>query len=171
MFLPDRLMVGHRPLEASILVRIQVRQLSLRSVSKSRGGSKGRNNINNMAKAQIKLTDGPEVQIEGTPAEIKELLSFYSQAQELKRKPSQTRANGNAQAKSAKKDGPAGLIRELIEEGYFSGQKRTLPDVQKKLEEGGHIYAQTSLSTPMTRLTRNKELRRIKEKKGWAYVV
>ena len=25
-FLPDRLMVGHRPLEASILVRIQVRQ-------------------------------------------------------------------------------------------------------------------------------------------------
>ena len=25
--LPDRLMVGHRPLEASILVRIQVRQL------------------------------------------------------------------------------------------------------------------------------------------------
>jgi hypothetical protein len=27
--LPDRLMVGHRPLEASILVRIQVRQLDL----------------------------------------------------------------------------------------------------------------------------------------------
>jgi hypothetical protein len=44
-------------------------------------------------------------------------------------------------------------------------------EVQKKLEEKGHIYAQESLSGPLLRLTRDKHvLRRLKDKKGWVYV-
>ena len=126
-----------------------------------------------MAKAQIKLLNGTEVQIEGTPKEINELLKFYSD-----QKTSNIRTSGskNKQSKGNKKNkkiinGPTELIKGLIEEGYFKGQKRTLSDVQKKLEERGHIYAQTSLSMPLIRLTRGRDLRRIKDKKGWIYVI
>jgi hypothetical protein len=60
-------------------------------------------------------------------------------------------------------------MAELASEGWFKS-KRTIGDVQKKLEEKGHIYAMESLSTPLLRLTRNRTLRRIKDKSGWAYV-
>ena len=58
-----------------------------------------------------------------------------------------------------------------MEKGYFKS-KRTIGDIQKKLEEMGHIYALTSLSTPLIRLTRSKNsaLRRLKENKQWVYV-
>ena len=52
----------------------------------------------------------------------------------------------------------------------FFKAKRTIAEVQKKLEEKGHIYAVNSLSTPLLRLTRGKTLRRIKGKSGWVYV-
>lgn len=129
-----------------------------------------------MAKANLKLPNGTEVNIEGTPEEITKLLEVYSEgASRASAKPRKARRASNSNKvggkKSIRKSGPADLIRELIQEGYFKGQKRSLPDLQKKLEERGHIYAQSSLSSPLTRLTRSKDLRRLKEKKGWMYVV
>jgi hypothetical protein len=78
------------------------------------------------------------------------------------------RQSSAKQAPSGKK-GPSSYILELKQEEFFK-QKRTLPEVQKKLEENGHIYAQNSLSTPILRLVRSRQLRRIKEDDVWVYV-
>lgn len=126
-----------------------------------------------MAKATLTLGNGTTVLIEGSADEVKELLENFSSAPTVtskrtgvKRKKS---AVGEGGKKKSNKQGPADLIRDLIQEDYFKSNKRSLSDIQKKLEERGHIYAQTSLSTPLTRLTRSQELRRLKEKKGWVY--
>ncbi len=88
------------------------------------------------------------------------------------RKGSRTAKNGpttRSSGRTQKRKGPQTLIAELADDEYFKS-KRTIVDVQKKLEEKGHLYAQDSLSTPLLRLTRRKKLRRIKEKKSWVYV-
>lgn len=127
-----------------------------------------------MAKAHLTLPDGTTVNIEGTAEEVANLLSRFSAPQDQPARTSE-RAKKKSSARSAAKEqkpkrkGPQTLIDELVRENYFKS-KRTIGDVQKKLEEGGHIYAQYSLSTPLLRLTRSKALRRIKDKDGWVYV-
>ncbi len=76
---------------------------------------------------------------------------------------------GKGASRRASAKGPVGYVRELVAVDYFK-TKRGLGDVQKKLEEGAHIYAVTHLSPAMTRLVRTKELRRIKEGGTWKYV-
>ncbi len=128
-----------------------------------------------MAKASLVLPDGTKVQIEGTAEEVAVLLAKCSSGASSSRAPTvKKKAKRRATAPAAaprkpKGKGPIGLIRELAAEGFFKS-KRMLPDVQKKLEEGGHIYAQTSLSPAVLQLTKKKVLRRLHEKKGWAYV-
>jgi len=67
------------------------------------------------------------------------------------------------------KGGPQTYILELKNSGFFE-EKRTIADIQRKLEELGHIYAQTSLSTPLLRLVRSKKLSRVKENDSWYYI-
>ena len=127
-----------------------------------------------MAKANFTLPDGTTVNIEGTAEEVANLLSRFSSPQagpERTSKPSKEKSSGRtaAQAHTPKRKGPQTLIEDLVQENYFKS-KRTIGDVQKKLEEGGHIYAMHSLSTPLLRLTRSKMLRRIEDKNGWVYV-
>lgn len=130
-----------------------------------------------MAKAVLTLSNGTKVAIEGTAEDIAVLLDRFSgDAPTPSRKPrsrQQGRARESTKPKRAKdripRKGPQTLIAELAEENYFKS-KRTIGDVQKKLEEKGHIYAITSLSTPLLRLTRAKTLRRLREKSGWVYV-
>jgi hypothetical protein len=127
-----------------------------------------------MAKANLTLADGTKVDIEGTAEEVAALLAKFSTPSELQsghrrkvhRKRSERSRSGNQRPK---RKGPKILIEDLAQEGYFKS-KRALGEIQKKLEEKGHIYDQHSLSTPLLRLTRNKTLRRIKEKNGWVYV-
>ena len=125
-----------------------------------------------MAKANMVLPDGTKVAIEGTAEEVALLLARCSQVssppdrQMRKRK---LQRSPRRKSQTTKRAGPQTYIAELVTEGYFKS-KRNLGDIQKKLEERGHIYAQTSLSPAMTRLTRKRTLRRIKEKKGWVYV-
>ncbi len=132
-----------------------------------------------MAKANLVLPDGTKVNIEGTADEVFLLLGKLS-AQESKsggtttakkktKKKRKKAASGNGGTTGKKQEGPTSLITELIDEGYFKA-KHTLADIQKKLEERGHIYAQTSISPQLTRLTRKRTIRRIKENKGWVYV-
>ncbi len=127
-----------------------------------------------MAKANLILPSGTKVHLEGTAEEIAVLLSKFSGGSEMqdgakrreKRKHSAPKEKG-----SKSRSGPTGLVLDLINEGYFKS-RRTLPEIQKKLEEKGHIYAQTSLSPILIRLVRRKDVnfRRIKDKKGWIYV-
>ena len=126
-----------------------------------------------MARANIVLPDGTRVTIEGTADEVAKLLKKFSQdtAPSTSRRSSSSKAKrGNAPSKKkTRRKGPTGLILGLRDEGFFKSRK-TLPDIQRKLEEQGHIYAQTSLSPVLVRLVRARELRRLKDKKGWVYV-
>ena len=129
-----------------------------------------------MAKANLVLPDGTTVAIEGTADEVAVLLNKFSPSsatqpatpKKKKRRHTSNTAMGSG-TKRKKKDGPQGLIAQLAKEGYFKS-KRTISDIQKKLEELGHLYAMHSISTPLTRLTKNRTLRRLKENKVWVYV-
>ena len=128
-----------------------------------------------MAKANLVLVDGTTVAIEGTAEEVALLLHKFSSpstAAGTKGKKERGKARTASPRKTAGKTqrkGPQQIMADLAKEGWFKS-KRTIGDVQKKLEEKGHIYAMESLSTPLLRLTRNRTLRRIKDKGGWAYV-
>ena len=127
-----------------------------------------------MAKAHIVLPDGTKVNIEGDPDEVATLLERFSGSGTKSRsaQPSHGKSvakNTTTNNRGAKRKGPQGLIGDLVQENYFKA-KRTIGDIQKKLEQNGHIYALYSLSTPLLRLTRSKVLRRIRDKRGWVYV-
>ncbi len=129
-----------------------------------------------MAKAKLVLPDGTKVDIEGTADEVAILLGKFSTQSPV----SSSGASGKKKTKRKKKKtggsgtsknqvGPTSLITELADEGFFK-TKRTLKDIQKKLEEMGHIYATTSISPALTKLTRKRIIRRLKENKIWVYV-
>ena len=140
-------------------------------------GHKGRQGLlapggRRVPKANLTLPDGTTVTIDGTTEEVAALLAkIAGPAPQVK-----TRAGGNKRksdpaskrARTARK-GPRTLINALATANWFTS-KRTIGDVQKKLEEDGHIYALSSLSPALLRLTRAKVLRRIKDKDGWVYV-
>jgi hypothetical protein len=129
-----------------------------------------------MAKANLTLPDGTTVGIEGSAEEVAALLEKLSgttknvPAASIAKKRKRRGSGSTSEANTAKKaDGPTSLVTELAEGGYFK-TKRTIGDIQKKLEELGHIYAQSSISPILTRLTRKRTVRRIKEKKTWVYI-
>jgi hypothetical protein len=134
-----------------------------------------------MPKANVVFADGTKVTIEGTTEEVATLLQRIStnapsrvpggDSSRSRRRRAKSAGDGTerpASHRTAAK-GPVGYIRELVRDDYFK-TKRGLGDVQKKLEEGAHIYAVTHLSPALTRLVRAKELRRIKEGGTWKYV-
>jgi hypothetical protein len=128
----------------------------------------------NVAKANLTLPNGTTVAIEGTAEEVAELLAKVSgptpAASATAKKRGKRKAGSDTPAKSnSRRKGPQTLLQELADEDWFK-TKRTIGEVQKKLEEKGHIYAMTSLSTPLLRLTRSRALRRLKDKSGWVYV-
>jgi hypothetical protein len=127
-----------------------------------------------MAKANLTLPNGTSVTIDGTADEVALLLNTFSNpvgtvGKVSGKKTSRGKSSATPRPPKAKKDGPTGLITELADEGYFK-TKRGIADIQKKLEERGHIYAITSISPCLTRLTKKRILRRLKETKGWVYV-
>ncbi len=127
------------------------------------------------------LADGTKVTIDGTTDEVAALLERISgSASQLhdgnaskgakrRRDKSTTRGSGKGGSGKTTPKGPADYVRDIVGANYFK-TKRGLGDVQKKLEEGGHIYAVTHLSPVLLRLVRGKELRRIKEGGTWKYV-
>jgi hypothetical protein len=66
----------------------------------------------------------------------------------------------------------ASRIALLAEEGFFV-EPRSLSEIQAKLAEHGWHYPQPNLSTPLIRLVRQRELRRLPTtdggKKVWKY--
>ncbi len=127
-----------------------------------------------MVKADLVLPDGTKVVIEGAADEVAGLLERFSASPKSgsgsasRKKPSQ-RSQTEGSSKRKKVAGAGSLINELAEEDYFN-VKRTIGDVQKKLEERGHIFALGSISPALFRLTRKRTIRRVKEGKVWVYV-
>ena len=129
-----------------------------------------------LASAELVLPNGTKVSIQGTAEEVAALLSRFAgtSAQPAAsgtraRTPAARPARTPSKKERTGRKGPTTLVASLAEDGYFKS-RRTIGDVQAKLEEGGHIYAMHQLSTPLLRLTRSKVLRRLKEKTGWVYV-
>lgn len=127
-----------------------------------------------MTKANLTLPDGTTVVIEGSAGEVAVLLAKMSHAPAPNpagkvRRDKKSQSNTKDIAGRAARKGATALIQELATENWFKS-KRTIGEVQKKLEEKGHIYAVTGLSMPLLRLTRSRVLRRIREKTGWTYV-
>jgi hypothetical protein len=129
-----------------------------------------------MATAKLRLPDGTQVTIEGTAEEVASLLDKVSDRGSAGKVPkSRSRGSGGKKKRatkatsSMKRKGPTDYIRELIDEGFFR-TKREIGAVRDKLEEGGQIYPVTSISGPLFRLVRSRELRRIKEDGTWKYV-
>lgn len=124
-----------------------------------------------MAKANLVLPDGTKVFIEGSAEEVATLLAKFSQPSGKKK--SRKASKSSSKTTTTKRKGPQTLIAELAKEGFFKN-KKTIVDIQKRLEEKGHIYSQESIGTPLLRLTKKRVIRRIKEKKGskklWFYV-
>jgi hypothetical protein len=127
-----------------------------------------------MPKASVVLADGTKVTIDGTADEVAAVLQRIAGGTPSspgtnapKALSQQTVASGGRS--KGKASGPADYIRELVADDFFK-TKRGLGDVQKKLEEGAHIYPVTNLSPVLFRLVRAKELRRIKEGGTWKYV-
>jgi hypothetical protein len=129
-----------------------------------------------MAKANLVLADGTTVAIEGTADEVAVLLSTFSQSNPVgssspgkKKKRRRPSKDGGGPSRK-RREGPQAIIASLADEGFFKSKKRTINDIQKKLEEIGHIYPLTNLSTPLLRLVKNKTIRRLKEDGNWVYV-
>lgn len=121
-----------------------------------------------MAKANLTLPNGTLVEINGSAEEIAKLMELYSGAKVNNKLASRTK-NTTKKSDNFKKRGPFNFIQELKNEGFFK-EKRSLQQVQKKLEEKGHIYAMTSMSAPLLRLVRKKILGRVQDKGIWCYV-
>jgi hypothetical protein len=127
-----------------------------------------------MATATLTLSDGTTVLIEGSPEEIARIMSLHSTTIQTRssKPPSTTKAKKSKRTSKKSSQpitGPKQRIIELKSLGFFE-DKRSIIDIQKKLEEQGYIYAQASLSPTLFRLVGSKDLRRIKEDKVWLYV-
>ena len=68
--------------------------------------------------------------------------------------------------------GPRGRIMSLAADGFLA-QPRSLPEIQEALAQRGWHYPQQNLGTPLTRLVRDRSLRRLRatdgSKKLWKY--
>jgi hypothetical protein len=115
------------------------------------------------------LPDGTKITIEGSAQEVASIINKISQSTKPKAETKHIADSRTTRKTKTIPKGPTGHILSLNNEGYFKA-RRTLSDIQKKLEEKGYIYARTSLSPVLVRLTRKREIRRIKTSKGWVYV-
>ena len=124
-----------------------------------------------MAKASLVLPSGTRITVEGTKEEVESIIRAHAGADSVPKK----RAKGAVETKCAvrgkvgRRSGPGARIRELVQERFFK-TKRTISDVQKKLDEKGWFYPTEQLSTPLLRLARSQELRRFKDGDNYVYV-
>jgi hypothetical protein len=118
-----------------------------------------------MATASVTLPGGAKVVIEGTQAEVADLLAKL-QSGPL---PAPQRSERSSTKASVKREGPMRLILDLIDADFFKIPQE-LGAVRIALEAQGQFYPTTSLSPLMLRLVRGRQLRRIKSHKRWTYV-
>jgi hypothetical protein len=112
-----------------------------------------------MVKAIIKLKDGTEVSVEGTPEEVAKTKNSLLETEK------ETKLYKIKQ----KKKGPLHHILELKSENFFD-KPRTISEIKQKLEEKTYYYPLTSISPALIRLYRQGELGRLKKDGKWIWV-
>lgn len=118
-----------------------------------------------MATASVTLPSGAKIVIDGTQAEVADLLAKL----QVGSPPARQRPESTSTKAPIKREGPARLLLDLIDADFFKSPQE-LGAVRIALEAQGHFYPTTSLSPLMLRLVRGRQLRRIKSHKRWAYV-
>ena len=127
-----------------------------------------------MATATIDLPDGTKVVIEGDAEEVARIFRLIRGAGAVSSEPEPAH-QGARIGRSRIATGPRATggvmqyVRELIDSEYFA-ERRSLSDVQRRLEDLGRIYPLTHLSTPLRRLVQSRELRRLRQGRNWVYV-
>lgn len=115
-----------------------------------------------MAKATITTSQGVQVKVEGTPAEITAVVKELERDSE--------RGGGQKRRKTGSgRPSLVDLIDSLIDGGFFK-KPRDLAAIKAALAEMGHHYPQTTLSPTMLRKVRNRTVHRVREQKRWMYV-
>jgi len=118
-----------------------------------------------MPKTYIETKDGTKITIEGDPEEIAKVLKLYgSGAGEKSQLPLKKFTKGSKPGATV-----TDRVRELIAAGFFD-KPRGLAELKAGLEEQGHFVPVTTLSGMVLKLTRYRELRRLKNGKTWTYV-
>lgn len=121
-----------------------------------------------MAKATIKSKTGAVITVEGSEAEVSNILASFereSVVDQAKRAITRTRTTKKAEKK---REGAADLIVELREAGFFEKAK-ALGEIGHALEEKGYLYPVTTLSGVVLGLVKKRELRRKKHEGKWVY--
>jgi len=118
-----------------------------------------------MATASLTFPSGAKVVIEGSQAEVADLLAKLQSASP----PAPQRSEKSSTKVAVKREGPMRLILDLIDAGFFKTPQE-LGAVRIALEAQGHFYPTTTLSPLMLRLVRGRQLRRIKSHRRWTYV-
>jgi hypothetical protein len=115
-----------------------------------------------MAKATITTSEGLQVRVEGTSAEIAAVVKDLRRGT---RKDDGQKKPKRGSGRSSLVD----LIDSLIDGGFFK-KPRDLAAIKAALAEMGHHYPQTTLSPAMLRKVRKRGVRRVREQKRWMYV-
>ena len=118
-----------------------------------------------MAKAKLKLANGTEIVVEGSPTEVAAVLA---QVGGHGRKVLVTLPSTAKEAKKIKHS-PTDLILSLADGGFFKTPK-DLTTIKEGLAEIGHIYAIQTLSSIVFKMVRRRYLRRVKDNGRWVYI-
>lgn len=121
-----------------------------------------------MPKATIKTQSGAVITIEGTEAEVSNIVSTFERATTLSRAKDRVAKEKGERKESKKRSSASDLIIDLKEEGFFEKPK-ALRDIARALEERGFLYPITSLSGVVLGLVQKRRLRRKKSEGTWVY--
>lgn len=117
-----------------------------------------------MAKAQVTLSGGAKVTIEGNEDEVARLVMRLNG----EAAPSQSsKSKKTAQSKTSPT--VTDLINELIQDDLLK-KPTELGAIKKALEQQGHYYPNPTIATALLRLVKKRQLRRIKQDGQWRYV-
>lgn len=109
------------------------------------------------AERSVQGVNDPELKRIAFGKVLEELLGGRTSTDRL----SQKKAHTDRSAKTTKspRGGPINYIREMVEDGFFKKPK-AITDVKVELENRGHHIPLTSLSCPLQKLCKEKQLRR-----------
>jgi hypothetical protein len=119
-----------------------------------------------MAKARIVAADGARVDIDGTPAEIADLLKTLKITSSVRGRLSEKPAA--APRRKTSRPTLPGLLAELIDAKFFAKPKG-IGAIRAQLADLGHHYPVTSMSGPLQDLARHRKLRRFKKDGKYVY--
>jgi hypothetical protein len=121
-----------------------------------------------MAKAHLKLANGTEVTIEGSPAEVARIVAqTQGGASQTPSSPKGTKVV-DAKREVKKQRTATDRVVGFKEDGFFDKPK-ALGDIKAELQKAGYLYPVTTLSGVMLGLVQKKLLTRAKTPEGWVY--